>query len=267
MTRIIIFLLLLLPMLPHHAVAELMPRFARGFEPKFEKISGVRTYTSGNGVYELVMNVPEGKWSLNKEGRLLWSKYLPNQPGAAAVSDDGEIITQPIWQFVDEVHSYCSGIVFYNKEGEPGKAINFLDGWQSLLLSLDQVAISPEGTMIVIGSNEKQKSALTMINGANGVKKWSITAGYATIDAIRMTSGGAYTLVATHDRLDMEFVLLDHGGNTVWTRRMAGNFSPEIGSYVRFDRDEKAFFVYDLSTRKFQRNPIPVPKAHVPGLG
>lgn len=264
MARFIFFLLLLVTTLPQHGLAELMPRFAPGFEPKFEKISGVQTYASSNGVYELVMNIPEGKWNLQKGGHVLWSKNLPSQPGAAAISDDGELITQPIWQFVDEVNSYCSGIVFYNKNGEPGRILNFLDGWRSLLLSLDHIAISPDGKMIVIGSDEKAKSSVTMINGEDGKKSWSITAGYGIIDAIRMTAKGAYTLVATHNRRDMEFVLLDHEGNPVWTMKIAGNFSTGIRNYVRFDKDEKGFFVYNLSARRFQRNLIPVPKRSVP---
>jgi hypothetical protein len=260
MARFLFFVVLLLTALPQPGLAELMSRFAPGFGPKVEKITGVQTYVSSNGTYELVMNGPEGKWSLKENGRLLWSKYLPSQPGAAAISDDGNMITQPMWQYIDEVHCLCSGIVFYNREGESVRYIHFLDGWQSLLLSLDQIAISPDGSMIVIGGNGKPKSYLTMINGADGVKSWDISTGYATVDALRMTSKGAYTLVATHDGRNMEFLLLDHKGRLIWSRKIANNYSTEIRDYVRFDRDEKGFFIHVLASETFQHHVIPAPK-------
>lgn len=261
MARLICFVFLLVSALPRLGLAELMPRFAPGFGPEIRKLSGVQTYRSGNGLYELVMDAPAGTWSLKKRGHVLWSKPLPHQPGAAAVSDDGERITQPIWQFVDEVHSYCSGIVFYDKNGAPGRTIHFMDGWRNLLLSADYFAISPDGTAIVVGSNGKPHSELTMIEVANGRKRWGVSAGYGTVVAVGMTAGGTCTLMATHDDRDMEFVLLDRDGNLLWQRTMAGNFSPELRSYLRFDRDDKGFSVYDLSSGKFQRFTIPESKS------
>lgn len=91
--------------------------FARMAERMADQPGSIDKYFSDNGKYELSITYGEHlpSWSLKENGRLLWSEPLMNEPGAAAISDNGETITLPIWGWRDEGGS--SGVAVFNKEG------------------------------------------------------------------------------------------------------------------------------------------------------
>lgn len=259
MKRSLLLLALFMTMLPGHGTARLSTSFGENLLAKPEHFQGIRSYVSNNGRYAVEMNAGDGTWSLSENGRMVWRKRLPYDSGAAAVSDSGAVITQPLWEQVDEVHSLCSGLQFFNRNGDAVRTIHFRDGIYTLLVAMDQVAVSPDGNAVVVGDNGKTASLLTMVDAADGKKIWAAGAGYATLQALRVASRGAYTLVATCSGTDMGFILLDAGGGIIWSKTMAGNFSPAIRSYIRFDKDEKGFLIYNLARRKFEAYPIPKP--------
>ena len=93
--------------------------WARMAEMMPVKAGTVEKYTSDNGKYEVSIMYGSNNfmsWSLAENGVQLWSRPLMCEPSPAAVSDNGETITLPIWGWRDECAS--KGVAVYNKKGE-----------------------------------------------------------------------------------------------------------------------------------------------------
>jgi hypothetical protein len=221
------------------------------------------SFFSDNGVYEVMITYgnPFASWSLKKNGQVLWNRPLMGEPGGAAVSDNGELITLSLWGWRDEGGS--SGIAVYNGQGEAVREIMFrnADGSESLRW-VRRTAISPEGSRIAIGQNGREGALVTMFDATSGNLLWETKAGLPEIDDVRVGAKGEYTLAATsrYGHGNMEFVLLDKQGKVVWHEKRSRNLSWDVKMYVRFLADGKGFEIYDLKSKSYQKRRFPALK-------
>jgi hypothetical protein len=221
-----------------------------------------RTYScfSDNGVWEVAIThrYPFPSWSLKKNGVELWNRSVMSDPGDAAISDNGEVITLPLWGWRDEGGS--SGIAVYNGQGEPVREIMFRnpDGSETLRW-VRRTAISPKGGRIAIGQNGREASMVTMFDAASGNFLWETQAGLPEIDDLRVSVKGEYVLAATskYGTGNMEFVLIDKQGKTIWSEKRLRNLSWEVKMYVRFLPDGKGFEIYDLRSKNYMKRRFP----------
>ncbi|NTU90693.1 MAG: hypothetical protein HGA60_02140 [Chlorobiaceae bacterium] len=219
------------------------------------------TYRSDNGVYEVTItwHSPFASWSLKERGRELWSQPLMAEGGAAAVSDNGAVITQPLWGWRDEGGS--SGIAVYDGQGQLKSKIMFKsDDGREGLRWVDSTVISPDGSCIVIGEGHRENASITMFSVSDGRLLWQTNAGYPRVAAIRTSARGTFTLLATSQERnqDMEFVLFDRNGKVIWTELKTDNFSWDASPYVRFVPDGKGFEIYDLKAGHYDKRSFPV---------
>ncbi|AOS83948.1 hypothetical protein BIU88_07175 [Chlorobaculum limnaeum] len=249
----VLCLLLLLP-------AEVPARMA---ERMADPVGKTDSFFSDNGVWEVAITYgnPFASWSLKKHGKEIWSDPLMTGPGGAAVSDNGELITLPLWGWRDEGGS--SGIALYNGQGKALRQIVFRnDGGSESLRWVCRTAISPEGARIAIGENGRDGSWITLFDAAEGRRLWSAKAGLPEIDYLCVSVNGDYTLAATskYGTGNMAFVLIDKQGKTIWSEKRSGNLSWEVKAYGRFLFDGSGFEIYDLKSKSFMKRRFPAPK-------
>ncbi len=239
---------------------------ARMVERMPDQPGSVDTYVSDNGKYEVSImygkNFPS--WSLKENDQVLWSKPLMNEPGAAAISDNGEAITLPLWGWRDEGGS--SGVAVYNIKGELLREVHFngeLPGTESLRW-VHETRISPDGKYFIIGENGKECSYVTLFNARTGEIVWGKKVGLSEMVQVKVSKDGKYALVTTNEYKDrrMEFQLLDSSGIEIWHKKMAHNFSYEVKHYVKFTDDGSGFQIYDLKSGKYISEKIPTVKVH-----
>lgn len=233
---------------------------ARMAERMAEPVGKTDSFFSDNGVWEVAITYGNfiHSWSLRKRGVELWNRSLMGEPGGAAVSDNGEVITLPLWGWRDEGGS--SGIAVFNGQGDPVREIVFrnADGSESLRW-VRRTAISPEGSRIAIGQSGQEASRITMFDASSGKLLWETQAGLPEIDDLRASASGEYVLAATskYGVGDMEFVLLDSQGRAIWREKRSRNLSWEIKMYVRFYPEGKWFGIYDLKSKTYMKRRIP----------
>jgi hypothetical protein len=231
-----------------------MPLSAKMADP----VGKVVSFYSDNGVFEVAISYGENfrSWSLKQNGSPLWKDLLTAEPGEAAVSDNGETITLPLWGWRDEGGS--SGIAVYNKEGRLLRKIPFNghDG-QVVLRWVRETAISPDGTCVVIGENGKEHMTATLFNAAESRLIWASCEGFPDLDCIRVAANGDFTLAATSNGSDMEFLLFDTRGKVIWRTQKPKNHSYGVKPYVRFNQDGKGFSIYDLKTGNYESFVLP----------
>ncbi|MGC8773724.1 MAG: hypothetical protein ACP5R6_00455 [Chlorobaculum sp.] len=246
----------LLLLLPADAPARMAERMA-------DPVGKTDSFFSDNGLWEVAITYgnPFASWSLKKQGKELWNDPFMSEPGSAAVSDNGQLITLPLWGWRDEGGS--SGIALYNGQGKALRQIVFRnDDGSETLRWVRRTAISPEGTRIAIGENGKDAARITLFDAADGRILCSASAGLPEIDDLRVSAGGKYVLAATskYGKGDMEFVLLDRQGKTIWGEKRAGNHSWEVEVYGRFLPDGSGFEIYDLKSKSFMKRRFPARK-------
>ena len=246
----VLLCLLLLPVEASARMAEMM----------VDPVGRTYSYFSDNGIWEVAVTykMPFSSWSLKKSGVELWNRSLMGEPGGAAISDNGEVITLPLWGWRDEGGS--SGIAVYNGQGELVRKILFQsDDGGEYLRWVRRTAISPEGERIVIGQNGREASNVTLFDATSGKLLWSATVGLPEIDDLRASASGEYVLAATskYGTGDMEFVLLDSQGRTIWREKRSRNLSWEVNRYVRFFPEENCFGIYDLKSKTYMKRRIP----------
>ena len=245
--------LLCLLLLPAQATARMAERMA-------DPVGKTDSFFSDNGVWEVAITYGNffHSWSLRKHGVELWNRSLMGEPGGAAISDNGEVITLPLWGWRDEGGS--SGIAVFNGQGELVRKILFQgDDGGEYLRWVRRTAISPEGERIVIGQNGQEASNITLFDATSGKLLWSATAGLPEIDYLCVSASGEYVLAATskYGTGDMEFVLLDSQGRTIWREKRSRNLSWEVNRYVRFFPEENCFGIYDLKSKTYMKRRIP----------
>jgi hypothetical protein len=246
-------LVLSLLLLPAEAPARMAERMA-------DPVGKPDSCFSDNGVWEVAITYGNlfHSWSLKKNGQELWHRALMGEPGGAAVSDNGEVITLPLWGWRDEGGS--SGIVVYNGQGEPVREIVFRnpDGSETLRW-VRRTGISPEGGRIAIGQNGREASMVTMFDAASGNLLWETQAGLPEIDDLRVSANGDYTLAATskYGTGNMAFVLFDQQGRAAWSETRSHNLSWEVKVYGRFLADGKGFEIYDLKSKTWMPRRFP----------
>jgi hypothetical protein len=249
--------LLALLLLPAEAPARMAEHLA---ERMADPVGKTDSYFSDNGVWEIAITYGNlfHSWSLKKNGQELWHRALMNEPGNAAVSDNGELITLPLWGWRDEGGS--SGIAVFNGQGEPVREIMFrnVDGSESLRW-VRRIAIAPEGSCIAIGENRREAALVTMFDVTSAKILWETQAGLPEIDDLRVSARGEYTLAATskYGTGNMEFVLFDKQGNAMWSEKSSRNLSWEVNMYVRFLADGKGFEIYDLKSKSWMKRRFP----------
>lgn len=242
---------------------------ARMDESMVDPVGKSYSYFSDNGLYEVVITDrhPFPGWSLKKKGQELWNRAVMSEPGGAAISDNGEVITLPLWGWRDEGGS--SGIALFNGQGEQVREIVFrnTDGSESLRW-VRRTAISPEGARIAIGQNGRESSLVTMFDAAGGNILWETKAGLPELDDLRVSANGEYTLAATskYGTGNMEFVLFDNQGRAVWSEKRSRNLSWDVKVYGRFLSDGKGFEIYDLKSKIFMKHRIPIQKRSLQNL-
>lgn len=181
---------------------------------------------------------------------MLWSKPLFNEPGVAAISDNGEAITLPLWGWRDEGGS--SGVAVYNKEGKLAKEILFKGQSSSdeALRWVHDTKLSPDGKYFIIGEHGKEGANVTLFNAATGEIVWEKRAGLSEMAEVKVAIAGKFALVATHENKGsgMEFLLLDRSGATVWNKKIGNNFSYQVTRYLKFKDDGSGFDIYDLKS-------------------
>lgn len=229
---------------------------ARMAERMADPVGKTDSYFSDNGVWEVAITYGNlfHSWSMKKNGQELWNHPLMGEPGGAAVSDNGELITLPLWGWRDEGGS--SGIAVYNGQGEPVREIMFrnADGSESLRW-VRRIAIAPEGSCIAIGENRREAALVTMFDVTSGNIVWETNAGLPEIDDVRVSAKGEYTLAATskYGTGNMEFLLFDKHGTAIWSEKRSGNLSWDVKMYVRFLADGKGFEIYDLKSKSWMK--------------
>lgn len=218
-------------------------------------------YFSDNRKYEITITFGEHfhSWSLKEDGRELWNNPLMTEPGEAAVSDNGETITLPLWGWRDEGGS--SGIAVFNKKGALTREIPFaagLPGEQGLRW-VHSREISPDGKYIAIGENGKKQAKVTLFDAGSGNIAWEKNTGLPDIAEISVSDKGTWTLVATRNDNgnDMAFILLDMQGKEIWQTKIAGNFSHDVRNYLRFNSDLSGFAIYHLKPGRYISAQIP----------
>ncbi len=241
--------LLLLPVEASARMAELM------IDPDGRTYS----YFSDNGIWEVAVTVktPFSSWSLKKSGVELWNRSV-SEPGGAAVSDNGEVITLPLWGWRDEGGS--NGIAVFNGQGELVRKILFQsDDGGEFLRWVRRTAISPEGVRIAIGQSGQEASRITLFDVKSGKLLWETLAGLPEIDYLCVSAKGEYALAATskYGTGNMEFVLLDKEGRAIWSEKRSHNLSWEVKVYGRFLPDGKGFEIYDLKTKSWMKRRFP----------
>jgi len=243
--------------------------WARMAEMMPVKAGTVEKYTSDNGKYEVSIMYGSNNfmsWSLAENGVQLWSRPLMCEPSPAAVSDNGETITLPIWGWRDECAS--KGVAVYNKKGELVKEVLFrseppeegsLLPAEEALLWVRQTKISPDGKYFAIGYNGSQAAGVTLYNAATGDAVWDKKIGLPEMVQIKVAREGKYVLVATHEDKEgwMEFLLLDSAGAVLWSKKIGNNFSWEVKHYIKFKDDGSGFEIYDLKSEKYISEAMP----------
>lgn len=233
---------------------------ARMAERMVDPVGKTYSYFSDNGVWEVTITHrdPFPSWSLKKNGVEQWNRSVMSEPGGAAISDNGEVITLPLWGWRDEGGS--SGIAVFNGQGEPVREIMFRnpDGSETLRW-VRRTAISPEGSRIAIGQNGREAALVTMFDVASGALLWETQAGLPEIDYLCVIANGDYTLAATskYGTGNMEFVLFDRQGKAIWSEIRSRNLSWEVKIYGRFLSDGKGFEIYDLKSNTYMKRRIP----------
>jgi len=239
--------------------------FARMAERMPDQPGSIDKYFSDNGKYELSITYGEHlpSWSLKENGRLLWSEPLMNEPGAAAISDNGETITLPIWGWRDEGGS--SGVAVYNKEGKLVKEVLFKGQSSSdgALRWVHETRLSPDGKYFIIGENGKEGANVTLFNASTGEIVWEKRAGLSEMVEVKVATAGKFALVATREDKGsiMEFLLLDRSGATVWNKTIRNNFSYEVKRYLKFKDDGSGFAIYDLKRGLYISELLPKTKS------
>jgi hypothetical protein len=218
-------------------------------------------YFSDNRKYEITITCGEHfhSWSLKEDGRELWNNPLMTEPGEAAVSDNGETITLPLWGWRDEGGS--SGIAVFNKKGALAREIPFAAGLplEQGLRWVHSREISPDGRYIAIGENGKKQAKVTLFDAGTGNIAWEKNTGLPDVVEIRVSDKGSWTLVATrNDNVsDMAFILLDREGKEVWQKKIAGNFSYDVRNFLRFNSGMEGFAIYHLKPGRYISAMIP----------
>ena len=233
---------------------------ARMAEMMVDPVGRTYSYFSDNGVWEVAVTfkTPFSSWSLKKSGVELWNRSVMSEPGGAAVSDNGEVITLPLWGWRDEGGS--NGIAVFNGQGEPVRKILFhSDDGGEILRWVRRTAISPEGARIAIGQSGQEASTITLFDATDGHLLWSASAGLPEIDYLCVSAKGEYTLAATskYGTGNMEFVLLDRQGKAIWREKRARNLSWEVKVYGRFLSEGKGFEIYDLRSKMYMKRRFP----------
>ncbi len=231
------------------------PAFARMAERMADRPGAIESYLSENGKYEVSIKHGEHlpSWSFKENGRQLWSEPLLNEPGVAAVSDNGETITLPLWGWRDEGGS--SGVAVYNKKGKLVKEVLFKSqsSADEALRWVRETRISPDGTYFIIGENGKKGADVTLFNAVTGNIVWEKSAGLPELVEIKVAREGQFALVATHEAKGdgMEFLLLDHSGAAIWQKKIGHNLSYEVKRYLKFKDDGSGFEIYDLHSARY----------------
>jgi hypothetical protein len=229
--------------------------FARMAERMPDQPGSIDSYFSDNGKYAVTITYGEHlpSWSFKENGRVLWSEPLLNEPGAAAISDNGEAITLPLWGWRDEGGS--SGVAVYNKEGKLVKEILFKGGssGEEALRWVHDTRLSPDGKYFIIGENGKEHANVTLFNAETGEIVWKTEAGLPEMVEVKVANGGKFALAATHENKGsaMEFLLFDHSGATVWQKKIVNNFSYEVKHYMKFNDNGSGFEIYDLKKGRY----------------
>lgn len=219
------------------------------------------SYLSENGKFELTITYgePAHAWSLKKNGLELWKIPLLSEPGDAAVSDNGETITLPLWGWRDEGGS--SGIAVYDNKGGLRREILFSAGMPTKdeLRWVRKTSLSPEGNFIALGEHGKEHARITLFDALTGELLWETSAGLPDIVQLKVSEKGKYVLAATSRQNDgdMEFILLDRRGNVFRQRSVAENLSYEVGNYLQFSADLSGFGVLELKSGRFLHETIP----------
>lgn len=233
---------------------------ARMAERMADPAGRVDSYFSDNGVFEVTITYGRhlASWSLKKNGASLWSEPLTDEPGAAAVSDNGQTITLPLWGWRDEGGS--SGIAVYDSNGHLVREILFRgERGDEMLRWVRQTTISPDGKNIAIGQSGKERASVALFDAAEGRLIWETSAGFPELECVRVAANGDHTLAATRKSgsSDMEFLLFDKQGKIIWKKQKAKNSSYEARPYVKFKTDGKGFAIYDLKTASYQSFVVP----------
>ncbi len=240
-----VIVLALTSFFPLMARAELMPEVP-GTEQHF---------FSDNGRYEITITCEKQghSWSFSEKGKELWKQPLFDEPGEAAVSDNGETIILPLWGWRDEGGS--SGIAVYDKKGELRKKIPFAGEHpdETVLRWVRYHAISPDGSSIAIGLNGIGQAEITLFDASTGALVWGKNTGYPVIVQIRVAQNGKFTLAATRNETDgsMAFILFDRMGKEIWQKKTVRNFSRDVSSYVQFRSGRQEFGVFDRKTGRY----------------
>ena len=228
-------------------------------------VESVDKYFSDNGKYELSITYGEllPSWSFKENGRLLWSEPLLNEPGAAAISDNGAAITLPMWGWRDEGGS--SGVAVYNKEGKLVKEVLFKgqSSGEEALRWVHETRLSPDGKYFIIGENGKEGANVTLFNASTGEIVWEKRAGLSEMVEVKVATAGKFALVATREDKGsiMEFLLLDRSGATVWNKTIRNNFSYEVRRDLKFKDDGSGFAIYDLKRGLYISELLPKTKS------
>jgi hypothetical protein len=239
---------------------------ARMAERMADPVGRTYSYFSDNGLYEVAITykTPFSSWCLKKSGVEVWNRSVMNDPGGAAISDNGEVITLPLWGWLDEGGS--SGIAVFNGLGESVREIMFRnpDGSETLRW-VRRTAISPDGGRIAIGQNGREASTITLFDSVSGNLLWETQAGLPEIDYLCVSARGEYTLAATskYGTGNMEFVLFDKQGRTIWSEKRSRNLSWDVKIYGRFLPDGKSFEIYNLKTKMYMKRRFPTEKRSI----
>ncbi len=256
---LVLVIAVITPLFSSSALARMEERMA-------DRPGAIDRYFSENGKYELSIIHGEHlpSWSFKQNGRLLWSEPLLNEPGAAAVSDNGEIITLPLWGWRDEGGS--SGVAVYNKEGKLLKEVLFKSrsSGDEALRWIRQTRLSSDGKYFIIGENGKNGAGITLFNSLTGNIVWEKSAGLPELVEIKVAGDGKFALVATHEDKGsgMEFLLLDRSGDIIWHKKIGDNLSYEVKRYLKFKDDGSGFEIYDLHSARYISTRFPLKASH-----
>ena len=222
----------------------------------------VRTYSSDNGRYEVSItgsgNILQS-WSLKEDGKELWSTAASIEPGVAAISDNGETITTPMWGWQDEGGS--KGVAVYNKKGELVRKVLFRvgPGGEETLRWVHETRISPDGKYFAISEDSKEGARITLFNASTGDVVWEKGGGYPSAAEVKVSAGGKYALSATNEDkgAEMIFLLFDHKGAIIWQKKIDKNQSYGVKHYLKFKDDGSGFEIYDLRAGKYISEEMP----------